>query len=490
MDDKQRQDDGSGLSRRRFLQSAAAASAGLALSRGAAVRAATRQAKPDDILVGLIGAGNEGKMLMNNCLKIPGVRFKAVCDIWPYKRDPVPKLLKRYGHEANAYEDYREMLAKEKDLDAVIVATPDWVHAEQTIAALKAGLHVYCEKEMSNTIENCRQMVLAARQAGKLLQIGHQRRSNPRYHVAMEYIDRVKALGRINHVQAHWNRLQPLRIDVKEVKAKLHLDEATLKRYGYDTMERLCNWRWYRKFSGGPIADLGSHQIDVFIWFLHAPPKAVMADGGQDNYPGLEWYDNVVALYEWDYEWEGKTSTVRGHYQLCSASSHGGYQEAFLGKDGSLVLSESMGQGFVRREEKVDPAAWEKDLTAAMGKMKASLRDQVAELQRKLQDAQKKLGKQAPAAKPADKPAGEDDEIKVGHTIPAPGRYYPPIPPPAVPTTEHGSHLVNFFDAIRKGTPLTCPGEVGYETAVAVLKVNEALATGRKIEFKPEDFKA
>ena len=73
------------------------------------------------------------------------------------------------------------MLSDEKDLDAVIIATPDFWHAEQTIACLKAGLHVYCEKEMSNTLEGARKMVQAAKQTGKLLQIGHQRRSNPRY---------------------------------------------------------------------------------------------------------------------------------------------------------------------------------------------------------------------------------------------------------------------------------------------------------------------
>ena len=77
---------------------------------------------------------------MNACLKIPNIKFKAVCDIWTdYNQKRVYRMLKKYGHELNAYVDYKEMLAKEKDLDAVIVATPDFWHARHTIAALDAN---------------------------------------------------------------------------------------------------------------------------------------------------------------------------------------------------------------------------------------------------------------------------------------------------------------------------------------------------------------
>ena len=128
----------------------------------------------------------------------PTIRVQAVCDIYPYNLRYTSNRLKRQGHPANAYEDYREMLDKEKNLHAVIVATPDWMHAEHTIACMEAGLHVYCEKTMSNSIEKAREMVLAARRTGKLLQIGHQRRSNPRYQYGVNkiiYGNRV--LGRI-----------------------------------------------------------------------------------------------------------------------------------------------------------------------------------------------------------------------------------------------------------------------------------------------------
>ncbi|MBM4047077.1 MAG: twin-arginine translocation signal domain-containing protein, partial [Planctomycetes bacterium] len=167
------------VTRRDFLRSAAATGAGLVLTRAALAQEAAP--KPADLNVAVIGTGSQGRILMDACLKIPGIRFKAVCDIWPYSQKYASGILKAYNQEANVYEDYRDMLAKEKDLQAVVIATPDFVHAEQTIACLKAGIHVYCEKEMSNDLAQAKQMVLTARQAGKQLQIGHQRRSNPRY---------------------------------------------------------------------------------------------------------------------------------------------------------------------------------------------------------------------------------------------------------------------------------------------------------------------
>ena len=155
--------------------------------------------KPDDINVALLGAGAQGQVLMNACLKIPGISIKAVCDIWEsYNQKRLSRMLKAYKHEHNTYVDYKEMLDKEKDLDAVIIATPDFWHSPQTVACLEAGLHVYCETAMSNTIEGAKKMAEAAKKTGKLLQIGCQRRSNPRYiHCYEKLLNGNKVLGRI-----------------------------------------------------------------------------------------------------------------------------------------------------------------------------------------------------------------------------------------------------------------------------------------------------
>ena len=452
------------VNRRRFLTTAAGAGAGLALGRRAFAIATAP--KGDAINLALIGLGNQGQVLLqSNLVKMAGHRIKAVCDILPTIRTYAQRVVKSYKHDASAYEDCRELLAAEKDLDAAIIATPDWLHAEHTIACLKAGLHVYCEKEMSNSLAKAREMVVAARETGKLLQIGHQRRSNPRYHVALDYIRNKKALGPMVFVEAHWNRPRILK---RTWAPGAELDAAALKKHGYDTMDRLMNWRWFKQFSGGPIADLGSHQIDIFHWFLGALPKSVVAVGGIDYNVGVEWYDNVDALYAWDVPDGAATRTVRGFYQTLGASSHGGFTETFIGQEGSLIISEVENKGGLRREKTAPEADWEKPLQAE----------------------QKKAGAAAPkaeAAAPKDEP--KDADLTLGkHSVGDPGRYYPPIPPMGKP--EHWPHLENFFDAIRGKAKLTCPGDAAYETCVSVLRVNEAIEAGRPIAFKPEEFKA
>jgi predicted dehydrogenase len=438
------------IDRRTFLRSAAAAGAGLALSPHILL---SQEAAADDINVALLGAGEQGQVLIDACLKIPGLRFKAVCDIWAeYNLKRVSRRLKAYKHENNAYTDYQEMLAAEKDLDAVIVATPDFWHAEQTIAALKAGLHVYCEKEMSNTLEGARKMVQAAKETGKLLQIGHQRRSNPRYiHCYDKLLKEAEILGRITAVNGQWNRAA--RPDLGS-PAKYAIDQATLQKYGFKDMHQFRNWRWYKGLGGGPIVDLGSHQIDIYNWFLEANPKSVLAGGGTDYYDKEthQWYDNVMAIYEYPTQ----TGTVRAFYQTITTNSNQGYYESFMGDQGTLVISESASRGAVYREPSAPP--WDKWV---------------------------KLGYvNEPVEKKEEKPK-PGVVLDVRETL-APPAYELPV---KMDKLYHQPHLENFFDAIRGKAKLTCPAEIGYETAVTVLKVNEAVEAARKLEFKPEEFK-
>src|SRR6188472_1103454 len=237
---------------------------------------ASTQAPVDQqvINVALLGAGAQGQVLTDSMLRINGLRFRAVCDIWTeYNQKRVVNSLKRFKHDPNAYEDYREMLDKEKVLDAVIIATPDFWHAQHTVDCLKAGKHVYCEKEMSTTLEGARRMVAAQRETGKLLQIGHQRRSNPRYlHCYNKLLKEANLLGRIVTVYGQWNRAVAPDLGAPDRYA---IPEATLKQYGFKDMHQFRNWRWYKGKGGGPIVDLGSHQIDIYSWFLGANPTYV-----------------------------------------------------------------------------------------------------------------------------------------------------------------------------------------------------------------------
>src|SRR5690606_12361411 len=144
---------------------------------------------------------------------------------------------------------------------------------------------------IAHTLEEARKMVETQRRTGKLLQIGHQRRSSPRYlNVVNNLFDKANLLGPINHAYGQWNRSKS--DDLTGVKRHDGEDVlAVLKKYGYNNMHEFRNWRWFKKYGGGPIVDLGSHQIDIFSWVLKSNPISVIASGGVDYYKSHEWYD-------------------------------------------------------------------------------------------------------------------------------------------------------------------------------------------------------
>ena len=449
MSDQKRKD---GMDRRSFLKSTAAVGAGLAM----VPNVLTRAAAGDDINIALLGAGAEGQVLMNAILKIPNIRFKAVCDIWEdYNQKRVSRLLARYGHENNTYVDYKEMLDKEKGkIDAVIIATPDFWHAEHAIACMEAGLDVYCEKEMSNDLGKAKEMVEAQKRTGKLLQIGHQRRSNPRYlHCYDKLLTQADILGRITTVNGQWNRAarEPLGFP-----AKAAIPQETLQKYGFASMEQFRNWRWYKNLGGGPIVDLGSHQIDIFSWFLGTTPQSVIASGGTDYYDKKthEWYDTVMAIFEFP----TKKGLVRAFYQVLTTNSSEGYYERFMGDEGTLVISESAARGSVYREQ----SAPEWDKWVNLGFLNE------------------------PKKKEEEKPAA-GAVLDVRETM-APPAYEIPVGMEGKPY--HQPHLENFFNAMKGKEKLNCPAEIGYETAVMVLKVNEAVEAARRLEFADGEFEA
>lgn len=456
-----------GLSRRAFLKSSAAAGAGLAFARtSSAGQASTPQAqapatapaveksapKPDDLKTALIGTGEQGRILMESCLHIPGIRIAAVCDIWSYSQQYARGYLRKYGQDPAVYEDYRDLLAKEKGLAAAVIATPDWMHAEHANACMEAGLHVYCEKEMSNSLDKARTIVETARRTGRLCQIGHQRRSNPRYlHAINRLIREKKILGRVNLAYAQWNRSKA---DMLGWPKNYPIAADKLQAYGYDSMEAFRNWRWFKRYGGGPIVDLGSHQIDLFSWVFGVNPSTVTASGGIDYYKNREWYDNVMAIYEF----ATPEGVARAFYQVQTTTKQGGFYEVFMGDDGALQISEVPPRGNWAMREAHAPE-WDSLVKDGL------------------------LLSEAPVIQKVDT---RNVFVDVRVTAEA-GRW--PIPVDLAKPA-HQPHLENFFDAVRRGTPLSCPAELAYESCVAVLTTNEAVRARKPVEFRPEQFKA
>jgi len=419
----------------------------------------------DQVNVAVIGCGEQGRILINAALKIPGVRFKAVCDIWPVNRNYAENILKKFGHDPKPFEDYRELLATVKDIDAVIIATPDFKHAEHTVAAHKAGKHVYCEKLMSNTVEGARSMVVASRESKKLLQLGHQRRSNPRYqHAKDKIVTGNRLLGRITNITGEWHRAVSADLGFPVGKG---LTDAKLAEYGYANMHEFRNWRWFKKYAGGPMSDLGAHQIDVYNWMLGVNPSSCMASGGVDYYKTHEWYDNAIAIFEYP----TKEGIVRATYNvLTTTSAGGGYHEYFMGDEGALKISESPKATKLYREAR----APEWDEWTTKGVVAAPLSGEGA----------------PPAVKPWEKvgvkklggPSKATVDVRETAALSA---WDIPV---TLDKAIHQPHLENFFDAIRKGTALNCSGESAFATAVTILKINEAVAAQKTLTFAPSDF--
>ena len=444
------------LNRRNFMKGAAVASTFLPSFNILHADEITIGPKDDTINVALIGFGAEGKVLSASLVRIPGVRVRAVCDIWKFEQQRAKAFFKGYGHDVKTYEDYREMLEKEdKNIDAVVVATPDWMHCEHTSACLRAGKHVYCEKEMSNRLELAAEMCRVQQETGKLLQIGHQRRSNPRYRHCFETVV-PNMLGRITTAYAQWNRsLAPFFTYKKPPK------QSVLDKYGYTNPEQFHNWRWFYKYGGGSMVDLGSHQIDLFIWAWGVPPSSVTAIGGKDAFsPRRQAYDRVMCLYEFQMP-DGTKNEA--YYQVISSNARGGFYEQFMGTHASLTIAEISARGnTVQRELRaggLTDQQWQTFidkgwiLPAEGDKIKKEVTKDIA--------VDTRISAQATG-----------NELGVTMNKPA-----------------HMPHLENFFAACRHGAKLNCPAELAYESAVAVLAANVSADSHQTHYFKPEDFK-
>jgi predicted dehydrogenase len=440
------------ITRRDFIGASAAASAGLLLAAcrpDAGLNAPVQKSSPlSKINVALIGFGEEGKVLLDSLLKIDGIQLVALCDIWEYHRNEGQRYLKKLGVTVNAYENYEDLLAQEKDLSAVVVATPDFWHAPITNACLKAGKDVYCEKMMSNTIEGARSMVQTMRETGKLLQIGHQRRSNPRYIFALNRLIRdAKICGRLTAAQAQWNRA------VKEDfgwPKKAAMSPELLAKYGYADMHQFRNWRWFKKLGGGPLSDLGAHQIDIFNWWFGVPPRAVLASGGVDYYKNHEWYDNAMVIYEYPLP----DGVARAFYEVqTTTSAGGGYFEMFMGDEGSLKISEDPALTAIYREDRAP--AWDDFVRKNYIRLKTG-------------------------ATTADTDA---TKVDVRETA-ALAEYEIPV---SFSKAIHQVHLENFFSAMRGTAKLNCPADEAFASEYVIHKANEAIAAQKTLFIAPEE---
>ncbi len=477
------------LTRRTFLRNTAVTATALSYSRIAA-RAAGKEPS-DAINFGLVGFGAQAtNALVPSLAKIPGLRFAGICDLLPTKQESARRSIDPQGSiGTQKFGQLEEMLAKMgSELDCVIIATPDWKHAPLSRMALQAGKNVYCEKMMSNSIEAAQDMVRAQRETGKLLQIGHQRRSNPRYILMRDKILREeRLLGQITHLYGQWNRSvkQPL------LPRLTATEQEIIKQEGYPDVLRFANWRWYQQFGGGPISDLGAHQIDIFNWILGVTPKSLTASGGLDYYVNrplqgggtytYEHLDNAILTYEYEVPGHGM---VRALYQVLTTTGSQGYYEKIMGVEGTVVISEKdeSGNQVYREKDTTEGeifANWER-----VWKEKGLLRKPPGAVRNKFWE--RPVYWHQP-----DKWLAKEGAQDVRVSLPADPYELPAMPKYLADKLPHQHHLENFFNTVRSGgkqTDLNCPVEDAFKCCRAVLAINQAVKERRTIEFKPEDF--
>jgi predicted dehydrogenase len=349
-------------SRRRFLKesiAAGSAAAGLSVLNSTSTRAASSArilGANDRIRVALIGCGGQGSGDLRAMLRIKNVDCVGLCDVDDAQTAKTAKSVsEQYSQTPSVLtRDFRNIL-DEKDVDAVIIGTPDHWHALPTVMACQAGKDVYVEKPLSISIGEGRFMVDAARKHDRVVQMGTQQRSASHYAEAVNYVKSGK-LGKIRMVRCwayqDWMGNIPVVPDSDpppSVDYDLWLGPARKRPFNKNRFH--FNFRWYWDYSGGLMTDWGAHMIDIANWGMGIKaPTSAMSIGGKYGYPddAEETPDTQQVLWsfpEFSMVWEHATAIGRGP----EARDHG---VAFHGNDGVLVVDRGGWEVYPETERK------------------------------------------------------------------------------------------------------------------------------------------
>lgn len=470
-----------GFNRRDFLRASVAAPA-----VGAAVFG-YHKLSGEPVRAGLVGTGNEGCGAMINQSPPDYLQYVAYHDIRPSQIARGRKVFKKLygpvqGEKVKFYDTYAAMLA-DPNIEAIVIATPLWTHAELAIEAMKAGKHVLCEKLMAHNISDAKAMVRTADDTGRILAIGHQRHYSTLYADTLDTI-RSGVLGDICYIKAMWHR-NNTQINPKtgEIMDSWHppIPEPDVGmdfgKYGYKSLEELVRWRLYDRTGGGLMAELGSHQLDACSIFLSALAKsgddgdkhkllpiAVSGVGGKMYYEDdRDCFDHVYCTYEFPSPDEpgSKDPGVVVTYSSINTNALAGYGEVIEGTRGSLM---------VLRER--DVLLIEENDPLAARRKQAEEKSQGAKTGMKVVEASKDESSMYSAASlglPVKAEKQSSGDVSRGYTE----------------ELEHFAFCIRHPDPVNK---VRCDGRVGLADAVMALTANIAMKNGTRIEFKPQWF--
>ena len=415
-------------SRRTFATASAAALTALSYQRVLGAN--------DRVRLGLIGVGNRGDQVHTAFLEYSDQQVVAVCDL---REDYMELAAKKSRTSPASFKDYRRMLEL-RDLDAVVIATPDHWHALQTIDACHAGKDVYVEKPLSLTVVEGRKMVEAATRNKRVVQVGINRRSSKICHEAAELV-RSGGIGRVTvarceHVVNEW----PLGIgnppDEKPpagVDWDLYLGPAP--KAAFNQNRAFYRFRWFYHYSGGQLTNNGVHYLDMIQWALgHDAPLAVTAIGGkyaiEDN---REIPDTMEVLWEYP----GKTLVIFSQFNCNSAPV----------RDRSHVLAEFRGtKGTLYAYDGSYEVVPEQNAAQAI-----------------------------PAANPLDRTTGKSYSAS----------RQPAIEPLSVKGASNSTlaHVRNFLDCVKSRAKCNCDIETGHRSTTATILGNIAHRTESHLKW-------
>lgn len=288
------------FSRRSFLKAPAAAVGSAAIL--------SAQSPNDAVRVGVIGVGNRGGFLLRQIMKVPGVRIVALCDINPENLQKAVSAAQAAGHKPETFTEYRKLLDR-KDIDAVVIATPVDKHKEMFVAALEVGKHLYGEKPMGMTPEECRMVTNAAKASKGIFQAGFQLRHDPARAASMQHILKG-GIGKVLFLQGY--------------RHTGDLPRGTL-------------WYFDRTRSGDNIVEQACHIIDLMVWAAGSHPVRCFGTGGINLYKnepeGRTTMDNYTVVYEFANDIRLSFSHI-----YFDPSGFSGIRERVFGSEGAIEL--------------------------------------------------------------------------------------------------------------------------------------------------------
>jgi predicted dehydrogenase len=402
-----------------------------------------------------IGIGGQGTGDTEAALKVPGVELVAVADVYDGR---LTRARENFCDTLVTTRDYRELLAR-KDIDAVIVATPDHWHMRVAIDALEAGKDVYVEKPMVHSIEEGQKLIDAQKRTGRICQVGSQRVSSIVYKKAQELIA-AGAIGKLNLVEAWWVRNSPIGAWQYTIPADASPATVDWERFLGDAPKRpfdatrLFRWRNYSDYGTGVAGDLFVHLFSGLHFVTGAiGPTRVMATGGLRHWTdGRDAADVMLGLFEYPKTAQHPEFTLSLKVDFADGAGESeGFR--FVGPDGVLSIG---WDGITLAKQSPDGAPGYTIKTFPQAAQDAFLKDYKA----KYPDAKK--GMRLVKEERFEKPQGYSDL---------------------------DDHLRNFVEAVRTRTPVVEDPTFGFRAAGPALLCNLSQQQRRPIDWNPETLK-